>query len=285
MRWCAVRSGVRGERKGLTGMRREEKRRPGSAWAAIRLALCVVVLVAMGFSATGVRAQVQPAQREMGYYAHRNSFGVLASYSDDSSHMLLGISQNRRLLGFGASYGRRLWHGRAASWQYNAEIVPVSLVSNPWQHYVMTFTSPTAKTLTFDDETVLACRPGSGSFTGTVDGKLYSYSYVNTCSRRWTVGTAFSPIGFQWNFLPRHKIQPVLTGHGGFMYSSQPIPVAQAGSFNFTFDFGAGVEVYRTKTRSVRAEYRYHHLSNAYTAVQNPGIDSGLFQVTYVFGR
>jgi opacity protein-like surface antigen len=94
-----------------------------------------------------------------------------------------------------------------------------------------------------------------------------------------------SPVGFQWNFLPRRKLQPFIIGHGGSMYSTRPIPIQEAGSFNFTFDLGAGFELYRSKTHSVRAEYRYHHISNHNTANQNPGIDNGLFQVTYSFGR
>jgi opacity protein-like surface antigen len=69
------------------------------------------------------------------------------------------------------------------------------------------------------------------------------------------------------------------------MYTTHPIPIYYAGSFNFTFDLGAGIELYRSKTRSIRAEYRYHHISNHETAEQNPGIDNGLFQVTYTFGR
>jgi opacity protein-like surface antigen len=69
------------------------------------------------------------------------------------------------------------------------------------------------------------------------------------------------------------------------MYSTRPIPINGAGSFNFTFDLGAGIELYRSKTRSVRAEYRYHHISNDNTANENPGIDNGLIQVTYAFGR
>jgi hypothetical protein len=61
--------------------------------------------------------------------------------------------------------------------------------------------------------------------------------------------------------------------------------VDNAGSFNFTFDFEAGLELYRTRGKSIRAEYRYHHISNNNTAPNNPGIDSGLFQFTYCFGR
>jgi opacity protein-like surface antigen len=69
------------------------------------------------------------------------------------------------------------------------------------------------------------------------------------------------------------------------MFSTEPIPTANAGSFNFTFDLGAGIEMYRSKSQSVRAEFRYHHISNHDTAGENPGIDNGLFQVTYSFGR
>jgi opacity protein-like surface antigen len=69
------------------------------------------------------------------------------------------------------------------------------------------------------------------------------------------------------------------------MYSTRPIPVPFAGSFNFTFDIGAGLELYRSKSRSVRAEYRFHHISNHDTANYNPGIDNGVLQITYAFGR
>ena len=118
------------------------------------------------------------------------------------------------------------------------------------------------------------------------NGVTYSGTETFSCSgRRWTIGEAMSPIGMQWNFQPRRKTQLFLTGHGGYMYSTKPIPVLNAGSFNFTFDFGAGFELYRSRTKSIRAEYRYHHISNHGTAQENPGIDSGLIQVTYAFGR
>jgi len=112
----------------------------------------------------------------------------------------------------------------------------------------------------------------------------YSGTETLSCSgRRWTIGEAMSPVGMQWNFLPARKTQPFVDGHGGFMYSTQPIPVVNAGSFNFTFDVGAGFEIFRSRSRSIRVEYRYHHISNHDTATENPGIDNGLFQVTYGF--
>jgi opacity protein-like surface antigen len=118
-----------------------------------------------------------------------------------------------------------------------------------------------------------------------VDGVVYTVNLSNHCGRRWTAGEAMSPMGLQLNFLPRNKTQVFLIGHGGYMYSSREVPVENAGSFNFTFDAGIGVEFFRSKTRSIRADFRYHHFSNKDTATANPGVDNGIFQVTYSFGR
>jgi opacity protein-like surface antigen len=241
--------------------------------------LLLLGLIAFALSAT---AQVPP---ESPYYSRRNSFGFFGAYSNDSSPILLGIAENRRLLEFGASWSRRLWQGRVVNWQYNVEVLPVALESDPLVHDVTVYTSPTSYTFTDSYAPVGACHSGSGSFTQTLNGITYAYTYTDTCARQWTIGEAMSPVGMQWNFLPRRKLQPVLIGHGGYMYSTQPIPTSTAGSFNFTFDFGAGFELYRTRTRSIRAEYRYHHISNHDTANFNPGIDNGLLQVTYSFGR
>ena len=220
------------------------------------------------------------------YYGRVNTFGILTSYSNDSSHILLGVAENRKLLNLGASYSRRLIANRIVNWQYNGEILPVALESDPVDHYQISFTTP-QNSGPFT-QTILPIGPchndlGSGSYV--LSGVTYNYTYSDTCGRRWTIGEGISPVGFQWNFLTRRKLQPIVVGHGGYMYSTQPIPTTDAGSFNFTFDFGVGFELYRTKTRSIRADYRYHHISDHYTSILNPGIDNGLFTVQYSFGR
>jgi opacity protein-like surface antigen len=243
-------------------------------------------------SAQNPNASAQ-ARAESPYYARVNTFGGFGAYSGDSSHILLGAAQNRKLVDFGVSYNRRLFLNRIMNWQYSVEILPVALESDPLEvvasSTTTTFTSnpsqPITVTENFSTSIVEACHPASGSGAGSTPTANYSFTYAITCSRQWTIGEAMSPIGFAWNFLPRHSKQPFVTSHGGYMYSTQPIPVASAGSFNFTFDVGAGLEVYRTKTKSIRFEYRYHHISNHNTANANPGIDNGLFQATYAFGR
>jgi hypothetical protein len=218
-------------------------------------------------------------------YARRNTLGVFTAYSPDSSHMLLGEAENRKLLDFGVSYNRRLYMNHVVNWQFSGELLPVALESDPVEIVTDYQATPIVATYTNKYESVGPCIPFQGTYTYIFPQETFTGTEKGTCSRQWTTGEAFSPIGFQWNFLPRHKMQPFLVGHGGYMYSTKAIPIPQAGSFNFTFDLGFGVELFRTHSRSLRAEYRYHHLSNHWTAQQNPGIDNGLIQLTYAFGR
>ncbi len=199
--------------------------------------------------------------------------------------MLLGDAEQRMLVNIGVAYSRRLFLDRVVNWQYDGELLPVALESDPLSLYVVHQTSPTASTTTSAGEPNVLCSPETFSYTFTdPDGVTYNGTETILCNgRRWTIGEAMSPIGMQWNFLPARKMQPFVGGHGGYMYTSQPIPIASAGSFNFTFDVGAGIEIFRSKSRSIRAEYRYHHISNHNTAMQNPGIDNGLLQITYCF--
>ena len=253
-----------------------------STASCICMRLLISFLIPIAISA----ASSAQSQQEVPYFARVNTFGVLAAYSNDSSPMLLGITANRKLLNVGVSYNRRLLFNRFVNWQYSGELMPVAIESDPVlvTVFTATYTNPPATiTTTSSLPTLTTCQPESGGGSIPQDG--LTYTYVGTCSRRWTIGQAFSPAGFQWNFLTRRRLQPFLIGHGGYMYSTKPIPVSGAGNFNFTFDFGAGIELYRTRKQSVRADYRYHHISNDWTAPENPGVDSGVAQLTYTFGR
>jgi hypothetical protein len=252
------------------------------------------------FSSTGwLHAQ------DSGAYTRKNSFGVFGEYSNDSSHILLGSAEQRKLLDFGLTYSRLLITNRVVDFQYLLEITPVMLESDPLAHDFLTATTtyPSGPPLVqnFPEQTgaVTACRPlVLNSTFHYMDNQgqpvTVQETETQTCSgRQWTFGEGLSPVGLKLNFRTHHRWQPVFTGLGGYLFTTQPIPIAQAGSFNFTFSLGAGVEFYRSRekskswfgNRSIRAEYRYHHISNHNTADYNPGIDNGLFQVTYAFGK
>ena len=247
--------------------------------------LCLIIFLTLISTAATAQATAPAASP---YYARNNTFSVFGAYSGDSSHILLGDAENRKLLDFGVAYGRKLFLNRIVNWQYNGELLPVALESDPLTQEVINQTAPTVVTSVNNlGANLISCSTTTTPFNyAGLAGVTYSGTETLSCNgRRWTIGEGMSPAGLQWNFLPRRRLQPFFIGHGGYMYSTQTIPVQEAGSFNFTFDLGAGFELYRSQTRSVRAEYRYHHISNHGTAYENPGIDNGLFQVTYSFGR
>ncbi len=217
----------------------------------------------------------------------KNSFGIIAAYSPDSSHILLGIAEKRKLWDFGGSYGRLLWSRPMADWRYEAEVLPLTLEGDPRSRYLNQQTSPTATTTILDGPPPIYCAPMTQSYDfKDPKGVRYRGVFHLFChDRQWTVGQGMSPLGLRWNLLPRRKLQPTFVAHVGYMYSTRPVPVPFAGSFNFAFDFGPGIELYRSRTLSLMLEYRYHHTSNHNSAMENPGIDNGLFQVSYVFHR
>ena len=220
-------------------------------------------------------------------YARRNSFGIGAAYSPDSSHILLGVSEKRKLVDFGLSYGRRVHSGPAVNWVYEAEFMPVAFVGDPRLREVITETAPIPNRYVFEVGRAVGCTPFQESYTfQDQNGVTHNVSLVGFChGRQWTAGQALLPIGMRWSFLPRRKLQPEFAAHVGYMFSTRSVPVEGAGAFNFVFDFGPGIELYRSHRQSVRLEYRFHHISNHDSASLNPGIDNGLFRLSYVFGR
>jgi len=220
-------------------------------------------------------------------FSSRNTVGIFGALSPDSSHIMLGEAENRKLVSLGFSYSRRLTINHTVSWQYDAEIVPLALESDPLSVVVENQTKPSKQTYSYDSGPIAHCSPFTTPYSeiDPVTGITFSGTITTVChGRRWVVGEAISPAGLRWNFLPEHKMQFFLDAHGGYMYSTKPIPMDDAGSFNFTFDWGAGVEFYRHRNRSLRLEYRYHHISNNNSAPLNPGIDNGLIQAAYCFG-
>jgi opacity protein-like surface antigen len=221
-------------------------------------------------------------------FGRKNTYSAFFEYSNDSSHIVLGRAPNRKFASFGVQYERRLLSNHAFVWRYAAEFRPLIFESDPMIAVTTTETSP-APTQVFhgSPQATFQCIAGSQSFSAVdpFTGMLFAGTEVITCGRRWTFAQGFSPAGTRINLLPHHRLQPTASFLGGFMLSAKKIPIDTAGAFNFTFEFGAGLEYYQSHSRSIRFEYQIHHFSNAYTAQENPGVDSGLLKLTYSFGR
>jgi hypothetical protein len=67
---------------------------------------------------------------------------------------------------------------------------------------------------------------------------------------------------------------------GGLLFQ-RPVPVPEANRINFTLEFGGGLRVCTTRERWIQLGWKHHHLSNAYLAHYNPGVDANVFYAGY----
>jgi hypothetical protein len=258
-----------------------------SLTSRLLLVFAIVLLPLQALAAT------PPAGNAGPLYAPRNSFGLFAEYSNDSSHMLLGYAYNRKLGALGADYERMLAAGHALDWTYLLEVRPLMTESDPTlRGFTVSFPSAPCSSL---DETVKLPHQvpiaGVGPSQNIVQcvnhkGQLLANGVITTQQgRRWTYVGGLSPIGFALHFAPRHPLQGFAIANGGFAVSPRDIPMFDTSAFNFTFQLGVGLEWYRDQGHSWRLEYRYHHLSNKEIGALNFGVDSSLFKVTYTFAQ
>jgi hypothetical protein len=224
------------------------------------------------------------------------TWSIFTEYSPNSSHIFLGYSHSRELVTLGASFSQRIFQHRIWSLDYRAEIRPLMVESDPVEtglsysvylppisgsgvvHQVGHYQYP-------HEIPVLVYGPQSTSYTAVYQGQTYLQEYRYYYGRRWTYVGGLSPAGLQARLLPHSRIQPVFTLMTGFAVSPRDIPMFDTSSFNFTFSFGTGIDIFSRPTHAVRLEYRYHHLSNAYTGAINYGIDSQMVHVGYSWGK
>ena len=241
------------------------------------------------------RAQnVQPSASRPG--SNPRTWSMFTEYSPGSSHIFLGYSNQREFVTLGASFTQRLFQNRIWRLDYRAEIRPLTVESDPvltGDYYNINLPPydgyPGLQELGYyrqpHEMPVVSTGVKSYNYTFTYNGQTYYQDYTFTYGRRWTYVAGLSPAGLEAKFLPRSKVQPVLTLMTGFAVSPRDIPAFDSSAFNFTFSFGAGFDFFRRANRSMRFEYRLQHLSNAYLGATNPGIDSQMIHVGYSWGR
>ena len=86
-------------------------------------------------------------------------------------------------------------------------------------------------------------------------------------------GFGVSPLGYQ--LLIPHKVFHLFMGlKTGIIYMSKTFPTYKGRKLNYTFDVSFGIKKAIHKNTFLSLGYRFHHISNAQTGTQNPGIDS-----------
>jgi opacity protein-like surface antigen len=229
--------------------------------------------------------------QDIGAYSNRKVFSGFIEYSNDSSHMLLGYAEGRKITALGMGFQKRSFLKEGVTGSWLAEVRPYMRVVDPTMTgFALSFPQqPAYSGMVNFASPVPVDKPVTNTPQNVflvTQNRVYPGTATYIGGTRSTYVAGFSPLGYKLSLLPHRRFQPFVTGLGGFAVSPRDIPVFNSSAFNFTFEMGAGVEIYRTHTRSCQLEYRYHHLANtSANTTDNPGIDSGVFKVTYSFGR
>lgn len=247
------------------------------------------------FFSAALRAQSYEGQPNLVWSTPR-SWSVFTEYSPDSSHILLGITREREFITVGGSFSQRLYQGRFWEFYWAPEIRPFMGESDPvtvGNRYDIC--SPTAdpgqpctaligSTKLPHEIPVMSTSFRGIDYSSTLEGQNYFEDYNPIYGRRWTYVSGLSPVDFRATFRPRARLQPVAGVTGGFAVSPRDIPMFDTSAFNFTFSLDAGIQLWRDRTHATLIEYRIQHLSNADIGYGNPGIDSQMLHVSYMWG-
>jgi len=175
-----------------------------------------------------------------------SQLGMWMGYSPDNPK-LMGRSTHRPFYELNIQYAHVVTRGESWALKYTFEIIPVAIIKQPPQGEVVHGKHPHPVDL-----------PGS---------------------QQTTYGAGVTPIGFQMNFLRGHVLQPYINATVGALYFTEQVPVMGSSKFNFTLGLGAGFDIWYRDNQSIILGYKYHHISNGYTANENAGVDSNLYYV------
>jgi opacity protein-like surface antigen len=98
-------------------------------------------------------------------------------------------------------------------------------------------------------------------------------------ARPRAMGAGLVPFGLALDYEHRTGARVFAQSGVGALWFNDVVPVDSASAFNVTIEWGGGVDVPIANGRALRVGYKFHHISNVYSAPQNPGVDGHLFYV------
>ena len=208
------------------------------------------------------------------------SFGVTASYSPDSSHILIGEAEQRRIWTLGVEYTHRLTRAALplrlrsiASCRSTRRSTP------PWSALIYTVAGQTTATQP---------RPSRARHYGRSRPRRHHRRAPRRRSRPSMPSTemrtptqarsrrsARAPRLFQ-----HHSIQPSFSLDLGFVVATRDIPMDDSDQFNYMFSFGPGVQFYTTPAGLHAHGVYLSPCLQRQPGNENPGVDQGTFRVT-----
>lgn len=138
---------------------------------------------------------------------------------------------------------------------YHVDVVPLAVISPSYE--------------SAQGDPRVSCRPGVLCvFPRELERGLFPRGSV--------IGAGVSPLGLTTHFRHDRRVSPSLGMTAGAMFFDRPTPTTRAGRFNFTAAIELALRFRRAEGNEVVLTYRLHHISNARTAAENPGVASHL---------
>lgn len=112
----------------------------------------------------------------------------------------------------------------------------------------------------------------------------FDYPKRDANDRRTTSnGFGFSPAGFLVKKYHSKWITPFAQTTGGIILMDEYFPTDKGRKLNFTFDITVGNIFTLNSFSDLSLGYKFHHISNAQTGSENPGLDSNFLFLTLSF--
>lgn len=93
-------------------------------------------------------------------------------------------------------------------------------------------------------------------------------------------GFGISPIGLGIKKSILKKLSYSLYSFGGIILMNKKFPTDEGRKLNYTFSLSADTALEISKFVSISLGYKFHHISNAQTGNENPGIDSNFITIS-----
>jgi hypothetical protein len=193
--------------------------------------------------------QINPGDRTIGVW-------VGASFYAPST-VFLGHTPDRHLFLVGARGEWALRTVRSFTLMATVDVLPFAMVTNNPTYRVVEY-KPTA-----NETTTIKERTGSAP----------------------VYGAGLSPIGLELLGPRVGAARLYVAAAGGGLWFTRETPEPNARRFNFTLEYGFGLRVPLRSGSSMTVGYKYHHLSNAWTAPRNPGLDGNVIYLGLVHSR
>ena len=118
--------------------------------------------------------------------------------------------------------------------------------------------------------------------SGIIPLLAYDYEKRDDGAKKDNVwGAGISPIGLMFKTSDQKRVNFEYGITSGIVYMNKFFPTDRSRRLNYTIDLSISVEKKIFEQSALVFGYKFHHISNAQTGSQNPGIDSNIIFISY----